>query len=102
MSDDKLMIRRLVLDILKPFDPELHIVATEVINRCKISKNISVNLTVYEVDKLTQTIKVIIEGEHLDFDEIQEILNSMNCIIHSVDQVAAGKKIVENIDTPQD
>ena len=102
MSDDKLMVRRLVLDILKPFDPELHIVATEVINRCKISKNISVNLTVYEVDKLTQTIKVIIEGENLDFDEIQEILNTMNCIIHSVDQVVAGKKIVENIDTPQD
>ena len=102
MSDDKLMVRRLVLDILKPFEPELHIVATEVINRCKISKEISVNLTVNEVDKLTQTIKFIIEGTNLDFDEIQEILNSMNCIIHSVDQVAAGKKIVENIDTPQD
>jgi len=102
MTDDKLMIRRLVLDILKPFDPELHIVATEIINRCKISKEISVNLTVYEVDKLTQTVKIIIEGMNLDFDEIQEVLNSMNCIIHSVDQVAAGKKIVENIDTPQD
>jgi len=102
MSDDKLMVRRLVLDILKPFDPELHIVATEVINRCKKSKDISVNLTVYEVDKLTQTVKIIIEGEHLDFDEIQEILNTMNCIIHSVDQVVAGKKIVEDIDTPQD
>ena len=71
MSDDKLMVRRLVLDILKPFDPELHIVATEVINRCEISKELSVNLTVYEVDKLTQTVKIIIEGEHLDFDEIQ-------------------------------
>ena len=64
MSDDKLMIRRLVLDILKPFDPELHIVATEIINRCKISKEISVNLTVYEVDKLTQTVKIIIEGRN--------------------------------------
>lgn len=103
MSDDKLiMVRRLVLDILKPFDPELHIVATEIINRCKISKDISVNLTVYEVDKLTQTVKIIIEGENLDFDEIQEVLNSMNCIIHSVDQVVAGKNIVEDIDTPQD
>ena len=101
MSDEKL-VRRLVLDILKPFDPELHIVATEIINRCKIGQDISVNLTVYEVDKLTQTIKVIIEGEHLDFDEIQEILNSMNCIIHSLDQVVAGKKLLENIDTPQD
>ena len=101
MSDEK-MIRRLVLDILKPFDPELHIVATEIINRCKIGKDISVNLTVYEVDKLTQTVKIIIEGEHLDFDEIQEILNSMNCIIHSLDQVVAGKKLLENVDTPQD
>ena len=102
MSDDKLMVRRLVLDILKPFDPELHIVATEIINRCNVSKDISVNLTVYEVDKLTQTVKIIIEGENLDFDEIQEILNSMNCIIHRVEQVVAGKKIVEDIDTPQD
>ncbi len=102
MSDDKLMVRRLVLDILKPFDPELHIVATEIINKCQISKEVSVNLTVNEVDKLTQTVKFTIEGKNLDFDEIHEILNSMNCIIHSVDQVAAGKKIVENINTPQD
>ncbi|MHA1775847.1 MAG: DUF211 domain-containing protein [Promethearchaeota archaeon] len=102
ITTDKPMIRRLVLDILKPFDPEINIVATELINRCKNSNDVSVNITVYEVDKLTTTCKVIIEGTHLDYDEIQEILISMNCVIHSLDQVVAGSKLVEDIDTPLD
>ncbi len=100
-SAEKPMIRRLVLDILKPFDPEINIVAKELINRCS-SSDVSVNITVYEVDKLTTTCKVIIEGTHLDYDEIQEILISMNCVIHSLDQVVAGSKLVEDIDTPLD
>jgi len=95
-------VRRLVLDILKPFDPEINIVATELIRRCEKSVDVSVNITIYEVDRLTTTCKIIIEGEHLDYDEIQDILISMNCVIHSLDQVAAGKKLIEDIETPLD
>ncbi|MHA1673370.1 MAG: DUF211 domain-containing protein [Promethearchaeota archaeon] len=99
---DKPMVRRLVLDILKPFEPEINVVATELIKKCVKSNDVSVNITVYEVDKLTTTCKVIIEGAHLDYDEIQEVLISMNCVIHSLDQVAAGSKLIEDIDTPLD
>lgn len=102
LAEDKPMIRRLVLDILKPFEPEINVVATELINRCEKSNEVSVNITVYEVDKLTTTCKLIIEGTHLDYDEIQEILISMNCVIHSLDQVVAGSKLIEDIDTPLD
>jgi uncharacterized protein len=101
-SPDKPMVRRLVLDILKPFEPEINVVATELISRCTKSLDISVNITVYEVDKLTTTCKCVIEGRHLDYEEIQDILISMNCVIHSLDQVVAGSKLIEDIDTPLD
>ncbi|MHA1522395.1 MAG: DUF211 domain-containing protein [Promethearchaeota archaeon] len=97
---DKPMVRRLVLDILKPFEPEINVVATELIKRC--TGETSVNITVYEVDKLTTTCKVVVEGAHLDYNEIQDILISMNCVIHSLDQVVAGSKLIEDIDTPLD
>ncbi len=99
---DKPRVRRLVLDILKPFEPEINVVASELITRCRKCNDVSVNITVYEVDKLTTTCKVIIEGAHLDYDEIQEVLISMNCVIHSLDQVVAGSKLIEDIDTPLD
>ncbi|MHA1585062.1 MAG: DUF211 domain-containing protein [Promethearchaeota archaeon] len=96
------MIRRLVLDILKPYDPELNIVASMLIEQVKNSSIEGVNITVYEMDRLTQKVKMIIEGKSLDYEEINDVLISMNCIVHSMDQVVAGEKIVEDIDTPQD
>ena len=95
-------IRRLVLDVLKPYDPELNIVASNLIKRCGDSNIEAVNLTVYEMDRLTQKIKIIVEGESLDYDEINDVLASLNCIVHSLDQCVAGERIIEDIDTPQD
>ena len=96
------LIRRLVLDVLKPYDPEINLVATMVLEKSKKSKIDGVNITVYEMDRLTQKVKVIIQGIGLDYEEINDILISINCIVHSVDQVVAGETIVEDIDTPQD
>ena len=61
-----------------------------------------VNITVYEIDKETENVKVTIEGNNLDFDEIQEIIESLGGTIHSIDEVVAGKKIIEEVRTPQD
>lgn len=96
------LIRRLVLDVLKPYDPEINLVATMLLERSKNSQIDGVNVTVYEMDRLTQKVKIIIQGKGLDYEEINDILISINCIVHSVDQVVAGEQIVEDIDTPQD
>lgn len=93
-------IRRLVCDVLKPYDPEINLVAMGIVDRCKYVE--ATNITVYEMDKLTQKVKIIIEGSNLNFEEVQAVLSSMNCVIHSLDQVVAGERIVEDIDTPQD
>lgn len=96
----RLKIRRLVLDVLKPYDPELHILASDIVE--KFASVEGVNITLYEMDRMTQKVKLVLEGKNMDYDAIQEYLRSMNCIVHSLDQVVGGEKIVEDIDTPQD
>ena len=99
MSEKKIFVRRLVLDVLKPYDPELHILSKILLRKCQNIQGI--NITVYEMDKQTQNVKIIIEGLSLDYEEIADVLIKNNCVVHSLDQVVAGEKIIEDIDTPQ-
>jgi len=93
------MIRRLVLDVLKPHEP----------NVIELSLGLSslegvegVNTITYEIDQQVENVKVIIAGENIDFETIKKKLEEMGATIHSVDEVAAGKRIVEEVRTPQD
>lgn len=97
-----LKIRRLVLDVLKPYDPEINLVANEILEKCDDSKISGINITVTAMDRLTQGVKIVIEGLNLDYEKINNVLGSMNCIVHSLDQVVAGDRLVEDVDTPQD
>ncbi len=92
-------IRRIVLDILKPHEPKI----TDMALRLTALSNVDgVNITVYEIDKETENVKVTIEGKNLDFYEIQQIVEELGGTIHSIDEVVAGKKIIEEVKTPQD
>lgn len=88
-------IRRIVLDILKPHEPKITDMALKLTSLSNID---GVNITVYEIDKETENVKVTIEGNNLDFDEIQEIIESLGGTIHSIDEVVAGKKIIEELE----
>ena len=93
------MIRRLVLDVLKPHNPSV----------VELSESLShlegvegVNIIIYEIDQQVENAKVIIAGSNVDFESIKKKLEEMGATIHSVDEVAAGKRIVEEVRTPQD
>jgi hypothetical protein len=93
------MIRRLVLDVLKPHNPSV----------VELSESLShlegvegVNVIIYEIDQQVENVKIIIAGSHIDFETIKKKLTEMGATIHSVDEVAAGKRIVEEVRTPQD
>ena len=92
-------ITRIVLDILKPHEPKITDMALKLTSLPNIE---GVNITVYEIDKETENVKVTIEGDDLDFDKIQEIIETLGGTIHSIDEVVAGKKIIEEVKTPQD
>jgi hypothetical protein len=61
-----------------------------------------VNLSLNEVDQETENIKVTIEGNDINCDIVEEVITESGAVIHSVDSVSAGKKLVEEVETPQD
>ena len=60
-----------------------------------------VNCTMDEVDQDTESVRITIEGPGIDFDKIEATLRESGAVIHSVDSVAAGKKLVEDVRVPQ-
>ncbi|HDH91542.1 MAG TPA: hypothetical protein ENF38_01185 [Candidatus Aenigmarchaeota archaeon] len=91
-------IRRLVLDILKPLEPSI-IEMAKAIGR--VRGVTGVNLTVYEIDRKTETIKATVEGSRINFKMLQRVVEEMGGVIHSIDEVVVGKKIVEESKTPE-
>jgi hypothetical protein len=92
-------LRRIVLDVLKVHEPKITDISMKL---CALDKVEGVNISVYEIDKQTENIKITIEGNDIDYKPIKEIIESMNGVIHSIDEVAAGKTIIEKVITPQD
>ena len=87
-------IRRIVLDVLKPHSPRLTDLALMIAKDPKVD---GVNISVKEVDQSTESISVTLEGDNIDYESIKEILEQAGAVIHSIDQVVAGKKLIEEV-----
>lgn len=78
-------LKRLVLDILKPHQPNAlefgRILAEQGRHR--------IQLTVLEMDDHTETLQVIVEGEDIDFPRLQAAIDEFGASLHSVDEVEA-------------
>ncbi len=93
------MIRRIVLDVLKPHNPSV-VEVSEALSHLEGVE--AVNVIIYEIDQQVENAKIIIAGSSIDFESIKKKLEEMGATIHSVDEVAAGERIVEEVKTPQD
>jgi len=93
------MIRRLVLDVLKPHSPSV-IELSEALS--KLEGVEAVNIIIYEIDQHVENAKIVIGGNRIDFEGVKKKLEEMGAAIHSIDQVAAGERIIEEVGTPQD
>lgn len=93
------MIRRLILDVLKPHKPGVVEVSEELSHLEGVE---GVNVIIYEIDQQVENAKIVIVGSGINFEGIKKKLEEMGATIHSVDEVAAGKMIVEEVRTPQD
>jgi hypothetical protein len=87
-------VRRIVLDVLKPHSPRLTDLALMISRDARVS---GVNISLKEVDQNTESISVTLEGDNLDYDNIKEILEQAGAVIHSIDQVVAGKELIEEV-----
>jgi len=92
-------IRRLVLDVLKPSDPDI-LEVTAVVADCSAVD--SVNAVLVETDREVQTLKMTVAGGDLDAEEIEATIQDAGGSVHSIDQVICGDRVVEQSPTPQD
>jgi len=92
-------IRRLVLDTLKPHDPSIIELADQLSDLDGIS---AVNISIYEMDRKVENAKITIEGESISYEIVSELIEEMGGAIHSVDEVAAGRHIIDDAETLQD
>jgi hypothetical protein len=90
---------RIVLDILKPHEPNIPSFAKFLSELGGVD---GVNITLMEIDKETENVKVTMQGDDLNFQEISDAIEEYGGSIHSVDEVVAGKKLIEEVTTPQD
>jgi uncharacterized protein MJ0319 len=89
-------LKRLVLDVLKPHNPSI----IDVAQQLSILDGISgVNVSIKEVDQETETVKITIKGNSIDYELVEETIREVGAVIHSVDNVSAGKELVDELET---
>lgn len=92
-------IKRVILDVLKPHNPSILELAESISELEGIN---GVNISLEEVDAKTHSVKITIEGNHINYDQVQAVILNCGAEVHSIDGVSAGIKIVEEVNTPQD
>jgi hypothetical protein len=82
-------IKNIVLDVLKPHQPPLPKFAIFVGELEGLEK---VNISVVEMDEKTESLRIIIDGSNIDYDELRNHMAKQGGIIHSVDHVIVETK----------
>jgi hypothetical protein len=92
-------VKRLVVDLLKPYDPD-------VVELARVTAGIDgvdgVNAAVLENDKDVQTVKLTAEGDDVSPDAVADAVSDLGGAVHSIDEVVCGERLVEERPTPQD
>ena len=77
-------VKRLVLDVLKPHQPNALEFSQAI---AKAGGDYRVYTKVLEVDENTETLQVIVEGNTIDFEEVQSSISDLGGSLHSIDEV---------------
>lgn len=89
------MLRKLVLDVLKPHDPDVATFSEEL---SEVEGIKGVNVSLYEVDREVENVKVTIRGK-LDISKIEDKIEEVGGSVHSVDEASSGEELVEEAET---
>jgi hypothetical protein len=92
-------LRRLVLDVLKPLEPSIVELAQILADLGGVD---GVNISIYEIDRRVENAKITIEGHDLSYENIANLIEENGGAIHSIDEVAAGEVLIEDVITQQD
>ncbi len=92
-------IRRVVLDTLKPMEPTI----IELAKQISLQEGVSaVNISIVEIDRKVENAKITVEGDDIHYEELADLIQDLGGSIHSIDEVVAGKMIIDDAVTLQD
>ena len=83
------MIRKVVLDVLKPQNPSILEFSSQ-LSKIKGIKKVEIVTT--EMDREVETVKITLYG-NIRFEEVRRVLEDLGASIHSIDEVVAGKRL---------
>jgi len=92
-------VRRLVLDTLKPHEPNIIELAQRISELAGVD---SVNISIYEIDRKVENAKITIEGQDIQYSDVASLIREQGGTIHSIDEAVAGKSIIDDAPTLQD
>jgi len=92
-------LRRLVLDVLKPYEPTIVGLAQMLSDLEGVE---AVNISIYEIDRRVENAKITIQGNDISFQVVEKVIQENGGAIHSIDEVVAGRVIIDDAATPQD
>lgn len=88
-----------MLDVLKPHNPSI----IDVAQQLSVLEGISgVNISIKEVDQETETVKITVKGDSINYDLVDETIRDAGAVIHSVDNVSSGKELVDELEIIRD
>ena len=76
-------IRRLVLDVLKAHQPSVLDFGSLLARQ----NGLYVKLTVVEIDDKTETLRIEITGQDIDFQQVRDAIDGFGASLHSIDEV---------------
>ena len=88
-----------MFDVLKPLDPSIVSLVQLLADLEGVD---GVNISIYEIDRRVENAKVTVEGQDLRYDEIVGVIQENGGSVHSIDEVAAGRILIEDVITQQD
>ncbi len=92
---NKMNVRRVILDVGKSLARPTFV---ELLNAIDTVPGVeAVNASVTEMDMETMGISITVEGNNIDYDELIDKIERSGSAVHSVDQIAVGKRLIENI-----
>ncbi len=85
-------VKRIVLDVLKPHHPDALDMACAI---AALAPDYRVSLTIIAVDEKTESAKVVIDGEDVNFSAIKAVIGTLGGSVHSIDEVEVAGNAVD-------
>jgi hypothetical protein len=83
-ASDMVSVTRVVLDVLKPHQPNALEFTRAIAER---GAGYRVHVTVLEVDEHTETLKLVVEADAIDFGAVESTIEALGGSVHSIDEV---------------